>query len=40
MGYVKKTDTNKKLYLGILWLGKLNLIKYRVETKKNNNFNE
>lgn len=40
MGYTKQNTTNKKLYLGILWLGKLNLIKYRVETKKNNNFNE
>lgn len=40
MNLQKKADTNKKLYLNLVWLMKLNLVKCRVEKKKNGNFNE
>lgn len=40
MGLKKEAKTNKKLYLNLVWLMKLNLVKCRVEKKKNGNFNE
>ena len=40
MGLKNANRTNKKIYLNLIWLMKLNLIKFRVEKKKNKNFNE
>ena len=40
MGLSKEAKNNKNLYLNLVWLMKLNLVKCRVDKKKNGNFNE
>lgn len=40
MGFKNDAKVNKRIYLSLIWLMKLNLVKAKIKTKKIENFNE